>query len=143
MGGAAYLRHLALHLLAVLVVDVGDDPSDGGPHFLDGAHVSAVGGASRPLGGRGLSLTLGGKNNSGESGRRRMLGSPGEPGGPRIRRSVPERPGSEAAPAQNQSAERRSAAGAEAQRHGREGGEHRQTPPHNPKEMGLEQKVLQ
>lgn len=53
-----YLRHFAIHLFAVLIIHVGDDARDGGPHFLDGAHVSAVGGACASPGGRRLSFPL-------------------------------------------------------------------------------------
>ena len=53
-----YLGDFAVHLFAVLIINVCDDPRDGGPHFLDGAHVSAVGRARRSPEGRGLALAL-------------------------------------------------------------------------------------
>lgn len=81
---ARYLGHFALHLFAVLIIDIGDDPRDGGPHFLDGAHVSAMGGACGSPGGRRLSLALGGRTDKRvrrETFNRVENGS-GEPGGP-------------------------------------------------------------
>ena len=57
-GSGRYLGDLAIHLLAVLVVHVCDDAGDGGPHFLGGAHVSAVGGGRGPLEGGGLRVGL-------------------------------------------------------------------------------------
>lgn len=41
-----YLSDFALHLPAILIEHISDDPSHSGPHFLDGAYMPAVGGAS-------------------------------------------------------------------------------------------------
>ena len=57
-SSVCYLHDFAIHLFAVLIIHVCDDPCDGGPYFLDGAHVSAVGGACVSSEGRSLSLTL-------------------------------------------------------------------------------------
>lgn len=53
-----YLGDFAIHLFAVLIINVCNDPSDGGPHFLDGAHVSAVRGDDGSSKGRRLGFTL-------------------------------------------------------------------------------------
>lgn len=53
-----HLCNFALHFFAVVVVNVRDDARDSGTHFLDGAHVSAVGGACGSSKGRRLRFSL-------------------------------------------------------------------------------------